>query len=603
VSATRLSPSALGGSAAGGDADLYRSLIDAIDEGYAVIEVIFDDDGKPTDYRFIDTNATFDRQTGLTKAVGRTARELVPDLEAFWFEVYGKVAATGEPMRFRRRSVPLERWFDVYAFRLACLPPRQIAILFRDVTEAHNMEMRLRDSEIRYRSALRVGRIGAWETDFVNKVRIWSEEGMRLFGINLPEGRGQVGGPGDEWLALIHPDDAEMPGQIYETLRTSDRIHARYRVRRPDGTEISILAHGEVATRNENGEVARLISVVADITELSRAEERIRESEARLASALAAGELGVHDYDPITGKLSWDNTVRRLWGVEDDAPITYETFASGVHPADLPAVEAAVARALDPSGPGRFNIEYRVIHRRTGEERWLVANGDATFENGVAIRLVGTVRDIHERKQGEAHREMLLQELNHRVKNTLATVKAIASQTLKGDGATPAARAAFDGRLMALASAHELLIRKDWADASLHDIIQRALAPHVGADTTRIEVRGPHASLSASSSLALTMCLHELATNAAKYGALSVEEGRVTVSWILRGTLLALEWRENGGPPVSKPQRRGFGSQLIERSLASDLNGSAEIEFATSGVICRVTATVKQPHGAQGDSF
>jgi two-component sensor histidine kinase len=213
----------------------------------------------------------------------------------------------------------------------------------------------------------------------------------------------------------------------------------------------------------------------------------------------------------------------------------------------------------------------------------------------VARKLVGTVRDIHERKQGEAHREMLLQELNHRVKNTLATVKAIASQTLKGNNATPEARAAFDGRLMALASAHDLLIRQEWSQASLEDIIRRALAPHVGAGAQRIEARGPAALLGAGSALALTMCLHELATNAAKYGALSVEQGRIHVSWILNGGLLALEWRESGGPPVVIPQRRGFGSQLIERALASDLNGSAEIEFAPEGVICRVTATITPP--------
>jgi PAS domain S-box-containing protein len=587
-----LQPSIPAGSAAARDAGLYRSLIDAIDEGYAVIELIFDATGQPADYRFIDTNATFARQTGLANAVGRTARELVPDLEPFWCETYGKVATTGESIRFRRRSMPMSRWFDVYAFRLECLPPRQIALLFRDVTQAHLTEERLRDSEIRYRSALRIGRIGAWETDFANGVRLWSDEAMHLFGISLPEGRGTVGGPQDEWRALIHPEDAGLPDRIYAELETVDFIQARYRVRRPDGVEISILAYGEVAARDDQGRCARLISVVADVTEMSRAEERLRESEARLASALAAGDLGVHEYDPVTGRLSWDNNVRRLWGVDDDGEVTYETFAAGVNPADLPALEAAVATALDPSGPGKFTAEYRVINRRTGEERWLAANGDASFRNGVATRLVGTVRDIHERKQGDAHREMLLQELNHRVKNTLATVKAIASQTLKGDGATPAARAAFDGRLMALASAHDLLINREWAQASLEDIIRRALAPHLGAGEERIEAKGPPALLSANSALALTMCLHELATNAAKYGALSVEQGRIHVSWILNGGLLALEWRESGGPPVATPQRRGFGSQLIERALASDLNGSAEIEFAQTGVVCRITATI-----------
>lgn len=702
-----------------GSIQRYRNLFNSIDQGFCVLEMIFDEDGNTIDYRILEANPAFERHTGLVGAQGRTVLEIVPDLEPHWFERYGKVARTGESVRFEDNSPALGRWFDVYAFRLEGTADNQVAVLFQDISAKREMETKLRENELRYKSALRVGRIGSWETNFVTGIRTWSEEGMRLFRISLPDGKGRVGGEGDEWRKALHPDDADVPDRIYQMFKTDDRIQVEYRVLRPDGDVLHLFGHGEVAERDAQGRVVRLVSVVADVTALKRteaalrasearfravqetsidgfmvldsirdehgriidfrwqyanvaaerivgrprdwfigrrllqempgnlqsglfdayvrvvetgepwtnefvytyegldiyiralcakvndgfavsfadlserrrAEARVRESEARLTSALAAGQLGVHDYDPRTGSVKWDKTVRDFWGLDADEPVTFEVFAAGVHPEDLSGVQKALDAALDPAGSRHYRHEYRVINKRDGSIRWVVADGDVSFEGDTPVRLVGTARDITELKAAEAHRRLLLEELNHRVKNSLATVKAIASQTLRGTP-TPAAVAAFEARLFALARAHDTLIREEWTSARLRDVVDQALAPHVDQRDQRISMDGPDAMLDPRTALALTMCLHELATNALKYGALSGDSGQVSVTWTIEQRILTLRWRESGGPAVTPPRQRGFGSRLIDRVLSADPNGKAELSFDERGVICTVTASV-----------
>lgn len=699
-------------------AELRGAALDALDDGFAVVSMVFGPGGEPVDYVFVDVNPAFARHTGLTDAVGKRAYEIVPGLEPFWAQFYGGVAMRREAARTQHGSVPMGRWFEVHAFPIEDDGQTLVGIHFRDITEQRGLEIQTREAEIRYRSALRVGRIGAWETDFTRGLRIWSEEGLALFGIALPGGIGRAGGPADEWKASLHPDEGHLADEIQAQLQTQDRLQVRYRIVRPDGHVLSLLGHAEVAARDADGRIVRLVNVVADISELAQAEqalrtsearfraiqdtsidgfmvlesergpdgrivdfrwlyandaverivgkpkswfigrrlleempgnrtaglfdayvgvvesglpwsrefaythegrelylratcarandgfavtfadltdrrrteERVRESETRLAFALAAGQLGVHDYDPRSGEIKWDATVRALWGVPEPEPVNYAVFAAGIHPADLAGVEAQLAGALEPGSPGHFAMEYRVINRITGETRWVVGNGDVTFADGIATRMVGTVRDISAAKQAEADRQLLLEELNHRVKNTLATVKAIASQTLRGEGVSEAARTAFDGRLMALAAAHDALIQQHWTSASLVEVVGKALAPHVSRAGDRLTIEGGDMRLNARSALALTMCLHELATNAAKYGALSNDTGQVRISWSAEGDRLVLRWEEQGGPPVQAPTTRGFGSKLLERIIAGDLGGESRMVFAPDGLICVISA-------------
>jgi two-component sensor histidine kinase len=194
--------------------------------------------------------------------------------------------------------------------------------------------------------------------------------------------------------------------------------------------------------------------------------------------------------------------------------------------------------------------------------------------------------EIEHRRRIERHQNLLLDELNHRVKNTLATVQAMATQTLKGVEAGP--RDTFLARLFALSSQHDLLILDNWEGASFEGVLRRALRPWREQGRARFKVEGPAVHLDTKRALALGMAFHELAANAAKYGALSNASGLVKVNWTLEpeSKLLKLRWEEEGGPPVSKPSHRGFGLRLIEHGLGREISGKVKMDFRTQGLLC-----------------
>lgn len=209
---------------------------------------------------------------------------------------------------------------------------------------------------------------------------------------------------------------------------------------------------------------------------------------------------------------------------------------------------------------------------------------------------VAMVRDVAERTwaaveraQAEQRQRLLINELNHRVKNMLATVQAIAFQTLKGEIPLAEARSRFEARLMALSRAHSLLTAQNWEGASLERVAADS-TEYLGGEAGRFEIGGEDLLLAPRAALALSLAFHELATNAAKYGALSAEGGSVSIGWTRDGGMLRIEWKERGGPPVVPPAQRGFGSRLIERGLAADLGGRAELLFAPDGLCCMIEA-------------
>ena len=190
---------------------------------------------------------------------------------------------------------------------------------------------------------------------------------------------------------------------------------------------------------------------------------------------------------------------------------------------------------------------------------------------------------------------LLIHELNHRVKNTLAIVQAIAHQSFKGEALSISARRAFEGRLAALSAAHNLLTRQNWEGASIRQVLDEGLAAYRSSD--RISLSGPDLPLGPKPAVSLAMAVHELATNAVKYGALSNEQGRIEIDWAVEAGRLRWTWRERGGPNVARPQRRGFGSRMIERGLAAELRGEVRLDFAEDGLVC----TLSSPLPAERD--
>jgi two-component sensor histidine kinase len=205
---------------------------------------------------------------------------------------------------------------------------------------------------------------------------------------------------------------------------------------------------------------------------------------------------------------------------------------------------------------------------------------------GRVIGAVNLLIDISERKRSEERQRTLISVLNHRVKNTLATVQALASQTIRGRGIKRDVRVKFVERLFALSRAHDHLAREGWHSADLQTVIEEVLAPYHG----RIELHGKTIRISPKTTLALSMVLHELAANATRHGALSASTGRVALAWTIEagksGTTMILSWRESDGPPVAEPARRGFGLRLVERSIVQELSGVADIAFEPAGVHC-----------------
>ncbi|MBJ7412099.1 MAG: hypothetical protein JHD15_17280 [Phenylobacterium sp.] len=209
---------------------------------------------------------------------------------------------------------------------------------------------------------------------------------------------------------------------------------------------------------------------------------------------------------------------------------------------------------------------------------------------------------IHRQQQDQTHLRLLINELNHRVKNTLATVQSIVTQTLRSGGAPLSTRDSLTARIVALSKAHDVLTNEQWSGADLGEIVAQALQPfRLGMGEERVLTRGPKVRLEPKTAIAIALALHELATNAVKYGALSASGGRVEFEWALSKGRTAREltatWREVDGPRVNPPTRAGFGTRLIERGLAADLNGEVRIEYPIDGVVCTIRARLDPSDG------
>lgn len=328
--------------------------------------------------------------------------------------------------------------------------------------------------------------------------------------------------------------------------------------------------------------------------EVARRDADLAEHNARLRMALKAGSLGTWTLDLPEMTLTASSSCKRVYGRPVGEPFTYDQFEESVHPDDLPRVRDAIAATIERGEP--YDIEYRIL-TPAGEQRWVSVQAEIQRRaDGLALAMTGFSTDISGRKFAEEHRAVLARELTHRVKNTLATVNAVVSQTLRDATSLSDAATTVSGRIASLGAAHELLIQDEVEGAAISDIAQRVLAPFMDRDGHRFAIEGPPVRLSPEITLALSMALHELATNAVKYGALSVPDGHVAIRWSIEGhdggRHLRFGWVETGGPPVVPPQRTGFGTRMIERVLRRHVRGDAAIRYPSEGVRFDIEATI-----------
>jgi PAS domain S-box-containing protein len=384
---------------------------------------------------------------------------------------------------------------------------------------------------------------------------------------------------------ITHPRD--LPGNLplfNEAALGGGSFEIEKRYLRPDGEAVWV--HNSVTTvRDPHGRPISTICVTIDITDRRVAEEKLRESEARQRAITEAtpecikivggrGEL-LHMNPAGLGMIE----AGTLEGV-----IGADTFAL-VAPEYRSDWRSNHARVIAGES---LSWEFDIVGLG-GTRRRMETHAVPLPQPDGSIAQLAVTRDISERKKAEEHQRLLINELNHRVKNTLAVVQGLAQQSFKGHHVPPHVQRAFDGRLSALSAAHNILTERNWEAASLTKIVEDTISPHrVRAE--RIVAEGPDLSIPPKTAVSLALALHELATNAAKYGALSVAAGRIEIRWRHEDGRLRLVWRESGGPEVEPPATRGFGTRMIERGLAADLGGAVKIDFRPEGVVCTIDA-------------
>lgn len=320
--------------------------------------------------------------------------------------------------------------------------------------------------------------------------------------------------------------------------------------------------------------------------EVAQRDADLAAHNAKLRMALRAGGLGSWTLDLPEQVLTASTSCKRNFGRPTSEPFTYEELIAAIHPADLPMMRAAVRDTVETGVP--YQVEYRIL-TPDGEQRWVAIQGELQHRaDGSPLAMSGFSTDITERKFAEEHREVLARELTHRVKNTLATVNAVVTQTLRDANSLEDAKSTVSGRIASLATAHELLVRDEVEGAGIGDIVRKGLAPFTDREGHRFSIAGPNVRLVPEITLALSMALHELATNAVKYGALSSEAGFVEINWQIiddeGDRHLSFYWEEKDGPIVIEPTKSGFGTKMIERMLGRHVRGNATIQYLAAGV-------------------
>jgi PAS domain S-box-containing protein len=324
---------------------------------------------------------------------------------------------------------------------------------------------------------------------------------------------------------------------------------------------------------------------------------RLRESEERLRAAVDLVGLGCYRFDPLTQAVEWDDRLKAMWGLPPHATVDFATFFSGVHPDDLERVKGSVGQSVDPNGNGICEMEFRVVGLEDGIERWVVTRGKTSFENGRPSAIHGVARDISAQKRLEHAKLLLIAELEHRTRNLLAVVSALADETLESSETLADFVGPFRARLATLSRVQRLLSRGRAQPVMLDELIcfeLRAQGPC--CDGKHVTVSGPEVALPNRTVHVLALALHELATDALAHGALGTEGGHLAVSWWFvteeDGRWLTLEWLETGiatGAGRAHSLRAGFGRTLIEKSLPFQLDARTQLDVEPARVRCVIS--------------
>ncbi len=280
-------------------------------------------------------------------------------------------------------------------------------------------------------------------------------------------------------------------------------------------------------------------------------------------------------------KIVWSPLCKQLFGIPPEDVMTYARFLAAVHPDDREHTDRDVRACLESRGQAVHDAEYRTLWP-DGTVRWIHGKGNVAFADGKPVRMAGIAFDITKRKEHEERERLLVREMNHRVKNILTVVDAIARWTVAENPEDFAKR--FSERIRALSANQDLLFRNEWKGVDVEELVRAQFSHFADLIGCRIILDGPKLRFNTAGAQAIGLALHELATNAGKYGALSADRGRVDLRWNFSDNAFTMSWTEREGPSVFRPKRRGFGVTVIEKIAASNLGGTVDLDYAPSGL-------------------
>jgi PAS domain S-box-containing protein len=523
-------------------------------------------------------------------AFGRPAREywneLWDDLEPLLQRVLAKgetVAAKDRPFYIERHGYPETVYFDISYSPVADQDGtvRGVFCIVNETTERVKADAALRESEERLRAIFAQSAAGIALGDLTGKLLSVNDHFCRI-----------VGRPRDELIGIrmqeiTFADDLPENQRLFQHMvQTGESFEIEKRYVRGDGSLVWV-ANSVSAIRDDGGNMSQAVAISVDIGERRHAQE----IEKHLASMIASSNDAIMGIDLDMKITSWNAAAEKLYGYSQD-----EVVGRSVLMLVPDGRQEEEPRILTEVRAGRFVEPYETQRRRKDGRlvEVLLSVSPIRDANGRVIGASKTAHDITARKDAERLKSILVNELHHRVKNVLATVTAIARQTLGRDKANHEEVEAFTSRLASLSRAQDLLVHADWQHADLKAVMQQALSPY---PVDAFQIGGPSVPLPPRAVVSLSLALHELATNAAKYGALSAPGGQVSISWQfepLADNRLRIVWEERGGPEVARPRRRGFGSTLIERLLSAELKGETKFVYEKSGVICVIEAEMSK---------
>jgi PAS domain S-box-containing protein len=472
------------------------------------------------------------------------------------------------------------------AVRLSSAPldsePGRVVVCVEDISEYKSTRQALEASEARFRALTEA-----------SPQLVWSALADGTLDYVSPQWEDYTGVPGrehygDRWIEALHPADRDRASAAWAgAVRGEMPYDIEFRVRRFDGTYHWFKARASVL--RQDGRIARWLGTATDIDEIVRAREALRESEQRLKATQEHAGVGIAEIDAAGRYLRVNETFCGITGYSREELLA-KTIFEVTHPVDADTDRERLQRQIAGDLEGPYAVEKRFT-RGDGQPGWVAVSASAVRDPmGRFLYGVRVVQDITERKLAEERRQLLLNELNHRVKNTLATVQSIAALTLRSAPTVQAFHESFTARLVALSGTHNLLTHEGWEGTWLRGLVERELAPYEGNGRRRVTLRGERVRVSPQAAVALGLAFHELTTNAAKYGALSGPEGQIRVAWEVdreaSRPALRVHWTETGEPAVTPPRRRGFGSWLIERGIAQELAGEVKLAFEPTGLQC-----------------